>query len=288
MTILNIPASHPAKSFRARSSSSKPGRQHQGQLWSNLKAIYELLRLPGSALRKEDMLFQHVQYKAGQRIYTGGQRFDAFHIINCGFVKIISINELNSEQVLGFPMRGDLLGLEAIDTGVYASEAIALSDCDLILMPFKKLCALGRTHIELQDFLFEIISRELSREREIICMLGGLGAEARVARFLLSLANRFAAMGYSDKLFNLRMTRQEIGSYLGITLETVSRTLTSFKKLGLITVSRRAIGIKDPDALRNLRRLQPSRPRARSTNNSRPQTGVAHRNATQGSWSMCD
>lgn len=288
MTILNIPASPPARSLRARSSSSKPGRQQQGQLWSNLKVIYELLKLPGSTLRKEDMLFQHIQYKAGQRIHIGGQRFDAFHIVNCGFIKIISINELNNEQVLGFPMRGDLLGLEAIDTGFYASEAIALSDCDLILMPFKKLCALGRTHIELQNFLCEIISRELSREREIICMLGGLGAEARVARFLLSLANRFAAMGYSDKLFNLRMTRQEIGSYLGITLETVSRTLTSFKRLGLITVSRRAIGIKDPDALRNLRRLQPSRPRARSTTNSRPQTGVAQRSATQGSWSMRD
>ena len=94
---------------------------------------------------------------------------------------------------------------------------------------------------------------------------GALSAEARVARFLVSLADRFAAMGYSSKLFNLRMTRHEIGSYLGLTLETVSRTLSAFNEIGLITVDQRTIGIKDPEALKTLRRLPPSRSRAKQT-----------------------
>ena len=101
-------------------------------------------------------------------------------------------------------------------------------------------------------------------EQAMIGMLGALSAEARVARFLVSLADRFAAMGYSSKLFNLRMTRHEIGSYLGLTLETVSRTLSAFNEIGLITVDQRTIGIKDAEALKTLRRLPPSRSRDRS------------------------
>ncbi len=92
-------------------------------------------------------------------------------------------------------------------------------------------------------------------------MLGILTAEARVARFLVSLTERFVGMGYSGKLFNLRMTRQEIGSYLGLTMETVSRTLSAFNDMGLITVRQRSVGINDPEALRALRRL-PSSPAA--------------------------
>lgn len=281
MPIINISASRSAKSFRPHASPQKPGRQQQGQLWSNLKVICDLLKIPSSPLRKDEMLFQHVQFKTGQRVHVTGQYFDTFQIVNCGFIKTIAIDELGNEQVLSFPMKGDILGLDAIDAGYYISEAIALSDCDLILVPFKKLGMLGRAHVELENFLFEVISRELSRDREVICMLGGLGAEARVARFLLSLSSRFAAMGYSDKLFNLRMTRQEIGSYLGITLETVSRTLTSFKRLGLISVNRRAIGIKNADLLKNIRRLPSARSRARPTSGVRQNGALSQRNASQ-------
>lgn len=92
-------------------------------------------------------------------------------------------------------------------------------------------------------------------------MLGSLSAEARVARFLVNLSERFSEMGYSGKQFNLRMTRHEIGSYLGLTLETVSRTLSAFNEMGLISVEQRAIDIKDLNALRTLRRLPPSRAR---------------------------
>jgi CRP/FNR family transcriptional regulator len=95
----------------------------------------------------------------------------------------------------------------------------------------------------------------------MVSMLGSLSAEARVARFLVNLSERFAELGYSGKQFNLRMTRHEIGSYLGLTLETVSRTLSAFNEMGLISVEQRAIDIKDFNALKTLRRLPPSRTR---------------------------
>ena len=247
-------------------SASETGWQRQGKLWSNLKELCDVLRIPcapASLAIEEELLFQHVQFKTGQRIHTIGQNFDALYIVHSGFLKTVLIDEFGNEQVLSFPMKGDLFGVDGIHTRRYASEAVALSNCDLILLPFKKLTALGRSHIEFEHAMYSVMSRELVREQGMISMLGALSAEARVARFLVSLSERYAEMGYSSKLFNLRMTRHEIGSYLGLTLETVSRTLSAFNEIGLITVDQRSIGINDCDALKTLRRLPPSSARAK-------------------------
>ncbi|MBC7514167.1 MAG: helix-turn-helix domain-containing protein [Herminiimonas sp.] len=245
-------------------SALEAGWQRQGKLWSNLKELCDVLRIPAVAsIADEELLFQHVQFKTGQRIHTIGQPFDTLYIVHSGFLKTVLIDEFGNEQVLSFPMKGDLFGVDGIHTRRYASEAVALSNCDLILLPFKKFTALGRTHVELENAMYSVMSRELVREQGMVSMLGALSAEARVARFLVSLSDRFAEMGYSSKLFNLRMTRHEIGSYLGLTLETVSRTLSAFNEIGLITVDQRSIGIKDPDALKTLRRLPPSSSRAK-------------------------
>ena len=244
---------------------NEAGRQRQGKLWSNLKEVCELLRIQvslNSSIPNEEILFQHVQFKAGQRVYTTDQPFDMLYIVNSGFLKTVLIDELGNEQVLSFPMKSDLLGVDGIHNRRYASEAVALSDCDLILLPFKKLAALGRSHIELEHAMYGVMSRELVREQSMICMLGTLSAEGRVARFLVSLSDKFAQMGYSSKIFNLRMTRHEIGSYLGLTLETVSRTLSALNELGLISVDQKTIELRDVDALRTLRRLPPSKARA--------------------------
>ena len=250
----------------AQTPSMEAGRQRQGRLWSNLKEVCDLLHIPAAcSVNAEELLFQHVQFKTGQRIHTIGQPFDTLYIVNSGFLKTVLIDEFGNEQVLSFPMKGDMLGVDGIHSRHYSSEAVALSDCDLILLPFKKLTALGRVHVELEHMMYGVMSRELVREQAMIGMLGALSAEARVARFLVSLAERFAQMGYSSKLFNLRMTRHEIGSYLGLTLETVSRTLSAFNEIGLITVDQRTIGIKDADALKTLRRLPPSRSRSKAT-----------------------
>jgi CRP/FNR family transcriptional regulator len=253
------------------------GWQRQGKLWSNLKELCDLLRLPtaASSLDDEESLFQHVQFKTGQRIHTIGQAFDTLYIVHSGFLKTVAIDEFGNEQVLSFPMKGDLFGVDGIHSRRYSSEAVALSSCDLVLLPFKKFTAIGRTHAELEHAMYSVMSRELVREQAMVSMLGGLSAEARVARFLVSLSDRFADMGYSSKVFNLRMTRHEIGSYLGLTLETVSRTLSAFNEISLIVVDQRSITIKDLDALKTLRRLPPSTLRAKQARKARAALAAA-------------
>lgn len=241
-------------------SSAEAGRQRAGHLWSSLADVCNLLQIaPGSASADRDIVFQHVQFKAGQRIFTIGQPFDMLYIVNSGFLKTVLLDDAGNEQVLGFPMKGDLLGTDGIHQKKYASEAVALTSCDIVMVPFKILTSLSRRYPEMEMALYSAISRELVREQVMLNMLGSLSAEARVARFLMSLSERFSAMGYSGKEFNLRMTRQDIGSYLGLTLETVSRTMSAFDRMGFIAVDGRAVVLKEPQTLRTLRRLPPSK-----------------------------
>ena len=286
MTSSNVPETRPepGSNLNISATTGDTSWQRQGKLWSNLKELCELLRIPAtSSVNDEEFLFQHVQFKTGQRIHTIGQPFDTLFIVHSGFLKTVLIDEFGNEQVLSFPMKGDLFGVDGIHTKRYASEAVALSNCDLILLPFKKFIALGRTHSELEHAMYSVMSRELVREQGLVSMLGALSAEARVARFLVSLSERFSEMGYSSKLFNLRMTRHEIGSYLGLTLETVSRTLSAFNEFGLITVDQRSIGIKDIDSLRTLRRLPPSSARSKkASKKAREASLIRNGNASSG------
>jgi CRP/FNR family transcriptional regulator len=240
--------------------------RHQGGLWSNLREVCDLLALPNSITAEhDDIQFQHVRFKAGQRIHRIGQAFDTLYIVNSGFIKTVHIDEYGNEQVLSFPMKGDLLGIDGIHKQHYASEAIALTDCDMVLIPYKTFASLGRLHAELEQAMFSVMSREIVREQAMISMLSALSAEAKVARFLTNLGERFNQMGYSGRSFNLRMTRQEIGSYLGLTLETVSRTLSALNELGMISVEQREINLIDVLALKTLRRLPSSKARMKVT-----------------------
>jgi CRP/FNR family transcriptional regulator, anaerobic regulatory protein len=237
--------------------------QRQAKLWSNLKEVCDLLRIPAKPA-SDDFQFQHMQFKAGQRVHTIGQPFDMLYIVNSGFLKTVMIDELGNEQVLGFPMKGDMFGIDGIHRKQYSTETVALTNCDVILVPFKIFSGLGRTHAELETSIYAVMSRELVREQAMVGTLGSLSAEARVARFLVYLSERFTEMGYSGSQFNLRMTRQEIGNYLGLTLETVSRTFSAFNSIGYLSVDQRAIVVHDLQSLRTLRRLPPSRARAKA------------------------
>lgn len=240
------------------------GWQRQGKLWSTLKDVCDMLRIQVPAGAADDEFqFQHMQFKAGQRIHTIGEPFDMLYIAYSGFLKTVVIDEFGNEQVLGFPMKGDLFGVDGIHGRHYACETVALSNCDIVLVPFKALAALGRKYMELETAMYGVMSRELVREQAMIIQLALLSAEARVSRFLVYLSDRFSEMGYSGKQFNLRMTRQEIGNYLGLTLETVSRTFSALNAAGLISVEQRAITIHDAQTLKTLRRLPPSSSRAR-------------------------
>jgi CRP/FNR family transcriptional regulator, anaerobic regulatory protein len=229
------------------------------KLWSSLGEVAKLLGIP-AFVHGDDCQFQHVKYKAGQRIHTIGEPFDTLYVVYSGFLKSVTIDDAGHEQVVAFPMKGDLLGVDAIHGKAHATEVVSLTSSELILIPFKVLTALGRAQPDLEVALYGVMGRELAREQSLISALGSLGAEARVARFLVFMSSRFEDMGYSGKQFNLRMTREEIGNYLGLTLETISRTLSSFAATGLISVEMRNIILHDIPALRTLRRL-PARPR---------------------------
>jgi CRP/FNR family transcriptional regulator len=248
--------------------------QRQAKLWSNLKEVCDLLRIQ-ARVQNDDFQFQHMQFKAGQRIHTIGQPFDMLYIVNSGFLKTVMIDELGNEQVLGFPMKGDMFGIDGIHRKQYSTETVALTNCDVILVPFKIFAGLGRTNTELEAAIYAVMSRELVREQAMISTLGSLSAEARVARFLVFLSERFSDMGYSGTQFNLRMTRQEIGNYLGLTLETVSRTFSAFNAIGLISVDQRAIVVHDLQSLRTLRRLPPSRVRAKAADAAKKRAAAA-------------
>jgi CRP/FNR family transcriptional regulator, anaerobic regulatory protein len=224
------------------------------RLTSSLTDICALLNIPkiGTAA---DLQFQRRRVKAGQWVFGSGEKFDAVFIVHSGFLKTLIVDEAGNEQILGFPLKGDLLGIDGLHSERYASHAVALTDCELVVIPFRDLAMLGHDHATLENWLYRAVSRELVREYSVVGLLGTLGAEARVARFLVSLSDRFKTLGYSPTEFNLRMTRQEIGSYLGLTLETVSRSLSALQLAGFIGINQRAVTLNNIDGLRAIQKL---------------------------------
>ncbi len=222
--------------------------------WCTLPEICHLLSIPNIDA-KSLVRFQRRRIKAGQWLFGTGEKFCSVFIVYSGFLKTLLVDEVGNEQILGFPMKGDLLGIDGLHNEHYASQAVALTDCDLVVVPFHELTSLGHEYVLLQNWLYRAMGRELVREHAVVGLLGTLGAEARVARFLVSLSDRFAANGYSPVFFNLRMTRKEIGSYLGLTLETVSRSLSALHDAELIEIKQRAVEIKDISFLRSLQRI---------------------------------
>lgn len=226
--------------------------REQGALWSTLTDVCQLLKLSIKIQDKTlDALFQHRHLKPGQHVYSLGQAFDALYLVNAGFLKTALLDNEGNERVVSFPMKGDLLGTDGIWADRYSSNVVALSDCDLIVIPFKQLLNLGHACQELEHIIYRVVSRQIVQENINLAALGSLRSDARVACFLVLEAQRHAALGFSAHSFRLRMTRREIGSYLGLTLETVSRSLSALHANGLISVDQRDIKILQPDNLRS-------------------------------------
>lgn len=221
---------------------------------SSFADICSLLNIPDIGI-DTDIQFQRRRVKAGQWLFGCGEKFDAVFIVHSGFLKTLILDEAGNEQILGFPLKGDLLGIDGLHSEHYASNAVALTDCELVVIPFRELATLGHGHATLENWLYRAVSRELVREYSVVGLLCTLGAEARVARFLVSLSERFKNLGYSPVAFNLRMTRQEIGSYLGLKLETVSRSLSALQLAGFISINQRAVSLHDINGLRALQKL---------------------------------
>jgi len=223
---------------------------------STLADVCRLLRLPPvPGASRVDLEFLHRPVKAGSRLCSQGEPLDALYVIRSGCVKTFVNDECGNQVVVGFPMKGDLVGADGLCDRTYASYAVALTDVEVAVVPFRALATLGRTLDDFELLLYRAISRELVAEHALRSVIGSLRAEARVARFVALHADRLRALGESGERFTLPMTRQEIGSYLGLTLETVSRSFSALHDASLIRVTQRDIAIIDEAELRTLQKL---------------------------------
>lgn len=189
---------------------------------------------------------------AGDVIYRAGERFEHLHILNSGFFKLISLSSDGREQVVGLRFRGDWLGFSAIASGTYGCDAIALDTAEVWTVRYDTLLQACQGQPALMGLVHEAMSNEIVRDREALMTICTLPADARVAAFLHYWADSLARRGLRADQFSLRLTRAEMGNYLGLTLETVSRVLSRLARAELIAFnekSRRDITIPDFPAL---------------------------------------
>lgn len=179
------------------------------------------------------------------QLYHHGEVFKAVFVVKSGCFKTDVTGSDGYEQVVGFQMVGELLGMDGISREIHTCNAVALEDSQVCAIHFDKLEILVSEIPRLQRHFHKLMSREIVRDHGIMMLLGTMCARERLAAFLLNLSQRFAARGYSPTDFHLRMNREEIGSYLGLTVETVSRAFSSFQDENLITVNLKHILIID-------------------------------------------
>ncbi|OLL32150.1 Crp/Fnr family transcriptional regulator [Burkholderia sp. SRS-W-2-2016] len=188
----------------------------------------------------------------GQTLYRTGDRFDNIYAVRSGSLKTVMLHRAGREQVTGLKLAGEALGLDGISTGAYACSAVALEDSTVCIVPYRALRSLCRESGPMQDRMHKLLGAHIVSEAAQMMVLGSLSADERVAAFLLDVSQRNAQRGYSVSEFNLRMTREEMGSYLGMTLETVSRALSKFQKSGLIDTQGKLIHIVDLERLQQI------------------------------------
>jgi CRP/FNR family transcriptional regulator, anaerobic regulatory protein len=174
------------------------------------------------------------------------------YAIRIGSCKTTVLAEDGREQIAGYHMLGDIIGLDGIASERHGCEAVALEDTEVCVLPFDRLEELARAVAPLQHNLHQFLSREIGRDQNVMLLLGSMRAEERLAVFLLNLSERYRRRGYSATEFVLRMTREEIGSYLGLKLETVSRLLSRLQEEGLLQVQGKTVKLLDLPALRQL------------------------------------
>jgi CRP/FNR family transcriptional regulator len=195
------------------------------------------------------LVFNRPRVRRGESLYRTGDRFTSLFAVRNGFFKSTSLLENGRDQVTGFSMTGEVLGMDGIGPERHTCNTIALEDSDVCAISFARLQELAHEIPSLQRHFNKTMSREIVREHGVMLLLGSMNADERLAMFLLNLSQRFAARGYSPSEFNLRMTREEIGSYLGLKLETVSRTFSKFQEEGMIGVQQKFIRILDSACL---------------------------------------
>ncbi|GAB4397129.1 MAG: fumarate/nitrate reduction transcriptional regulator Fnr [Rhodoferax sp.] len=202
--------------------------------------------------RIENIVGARRKVRRGETVFRNGERFSNLYAIRTGFFKTCITSEDGRDQVTGFQMAGEIMGLDGIVFDRHTCDAVALEDGEICTMPFSQIELLSREINALQRHIHKIMSREIVREHGVMLLLGSMRAEERLAAFLLNLAQRMHARGFSRSELVLRMTREEIGSYLGLKLETISRTFSKLVEEGIVAVRQRHVQILDMDKLHEL------------------------------------
>jgi CRP/FNR family transcriptional regulator len=207
---------------------------------------------PADLQRIDTLVGSRRKVKRGESLYQLGAEFKSLFAIRSGVFKTSVTIEDGREQVTGFQMAGEIMGLDGIVSDRHTCDAVALENAEVCVMPFNEIEMLSREVSALQHHVHKIMSREIVREHSVMMMLGSMRAEERLAAFLLNLTQRLHARGFSRSELVLRMTREEIGSYLGLKIETVSRTFSKFVDEGILEVKQKNLRILKPDALQQL------------------------------------
>ncbi|MCK5334905.1 MAG: fumarate/nitrate reduction transcriptional regulator Fnr [Gammaproteobacteria bacterium] len=191
-------------------------------------------------------------YQKGEYLFQHGDNFDALYAVRSGSVKTFSQDDNGDEQITGFYLAGEMMGLDAVHEGSHPCSAIALETTSVCKIPFHNLEQLSSQLPSLQHQLLRIMSKEITEDQALLILLGQKSAEERVAAYLVNMSDRMEKRGFSSSEFNLSMSRKDIGNYLGLTIETISRTFSHLQQEGLINSQRKHIEINNPVKLREL------------------------------------
>ena len=211
------------------------------------------LGLTGPEIERLDTLIvQRFKVKKGATLYRAGDPLRSLYAVRIGSFKTSVLSVDGREQVTGFQIPGEMLGLDAISTDLHACNAVALEDSEVCPIHFAHLEKLARELPSLQHNLNKILSREIVRDHDMLMMLGNMNSDERLAAFLLNWSQRLNTRGYSSSSFVLKMRREEIGSYLGLRLETICRGIAHLRDQGLVEISGRDVKILNMDGLKQL------------------------------------
>ena len=227
-------------------------------LWSPAR-----LELP-DAKRLNDLITHNREIKKGGLLHYAGKPLRSLYVVRTGFMKTITSHENGKAQVTGFSMPGDLIGLDAIETGRHLSEAVALEDSSLCGLRYVDFEDFNRTVPASLYHFHRLMSAKITHDQELMFLLGSMNATERVAAFLLSMSKRFAVRGYSGTRFRLPMMRVDIASYIGIKLETVCRVFSDFQRHGIIAIRSKEVELRNLVLLKDA--LETNHPLRRTRN----------------------
>ena len=186
----------------------------------------------------------------GDYLYRAGERFSAIYAVRSGCVKSLHITEEGEEQITGFYLPGEICGMDGINDNIHTNSVIALETSAICEIPFTQMESLSHQIPSLQRHFFQLMSREITKDQALITLLSKGSAEQRIASLLLSLSSRHQRRQLSATEFILPMSRTDIGNYLGLTIETVSRVFSRLQRDGLLTADRRLVSLHNIDQLR--------------------------------------